>query len=101
MRCAYVAKGLAAQKAEREAMELQEKLNQMNENKFMEKARLSNEENAMKAKEEEHRRQIELGNYLREQINERHWKKQKLYEEFLKEKKYIDEIIRRIQEEQL
>jgi hypothetical protein len=99
LRAGYVAKGLALQKSEIEARKLQEKIIAQKEKEMLEKARLTNEEMQRKQQEDEWNRKCALKGVLKDQINASYRKKQKLYEEFLKEKEFLDEIVKRIQEE--
>lgn len=101
IRSAYVSKALRAQLAEREKSRLQEQLRQQNE---------IDEFNQNLAADEEHKRQqqaaakvgqLKLREELQEQIVAK-WRQRKLlYEEFLNEKLIIDEIMRKIQIEQI
>lgn len=101
LRTAYVSKALAAQKREREALQLAEKIQEKEENKILEQSRLQHLE-AMKKREEISReRKKQLHEDLTKQIISAHQQHQKLYEEFLKEKYYWDEIAQRVKEELL
>ncbi|XP_063697301.1 meiosis-specific nuclear structural protein 1-like [Culicoides brevitarsis] len=101
LKAAYVAKGLAAQLREREALALQEKLNLQNEMREMEKARISNEQFWQQERERDAEKKRELQKALHEQIINSRLKHQVIFEEFLKEKRYLDEIVKRIQDEQM
>lgn len=101
LKAAYVAKGLAAQLREREACALQEKLNLQNEMIELEKARVSNENQWRQERERDRDKKKELQAALQEQIMNSRLKHQVIFEEFLKEKRYLDEIVKRIQDEQL
>lgn len=101
LRSCYVAKGLAAQKAEREVLILQEKLLTKKENESMEQARLKEVEKMQEERDQAKERQKQLRNDLRDQIISSHHQNAKLYEEFLREKYYLDEIVRIVHEEHL
>lgn len=101
LKAAYVAKGLAAQLREREALVLQEKLNLQNEMIELEKARVTNENVWREEREKDAQKKRELQVALQEQIMNSRLKHQVIFEEFLKEKRYLDEIVKRIQDEQL
>lgn len=101
LRTAYVTKGLIAQKQKREAMMLADELQKKQEFKDMEAARLLHLEQLKKNHEIEQRRKKQLHQDLTEQIVTAHMQHQKLYEEFLREKYYLDEIAQRVQDELL
>lgn len=101
LKAAYVAKGLAAQLREREAIALQEKLNLQNEMIELEKARVTNESYWRREREKDADKKRQLKEALQEQIMNSRLKHQVIFEEFLKEKRYLDEIVKRIQDEQL
>ena len=101
LRSCYVAKGLAAQKAEKEVLLLQERLFAKKENESMELARLKELEKIQEERDQAKERQKQLRNDLRDQIVSSHMQNQKLYEEFLREKYYLDEIVKRVHEEHL
>lgn len=100
LRSAYVAKGIAAQKAEQEAVRLEEKIAAQREQEELELLRLDNLEYIRQCEEEEWNRKQELRQVLQTQMLTLQRQKQIMYEEFLKEKMYLDEICKRIQEEQ-
>ena len=99
LRTAYVSKALTAQKKEREAFELIERLQRKQECKELEEARLEHLEEVRRKNENEKERQKKLHNDLTQQIVSAHQQHQKLYEEFLREKYYLDEIAQKIKEE--
>lgn len=99
LRTAYVSKALANQKKEREALNLAERIQQKQENDVLEKARLSHIEQLKKDYEADRERKKKLHEDLTNQIISAHQKHQRLYEEFLREKYYLDEIAQRIKEE--
>lgn len=101
LRQAYVSKALAAQKKEREAVILAEKIQDKHEGEVLEKARLNHLEDMKKEQEIERERKKKLHEDLTEQIVTAHKQHQKLYEEFLREKYYLDEIAQRVKEELL
>lgn len=99
LRTAYVSKALAVQKKEREALMLVEKIQEKEECEMLEKARLAHLEQIKKDQEVDRARKRKLHEDLTEQIISAHQQHQKLYEEFLREKYYLDEIAQRIKEE--
>ena len=99
LRTAYVSKALAAQKREREAMALAEKIQDKEENEILEKARLSHIEQMRKEHEIDREKKKQLHKDLTKQIISAHQQHQRLYEEFLREKYYLDEIAQRVKEE--
>ncbi|CRK94975.1 CLUMA_CG008463, isoform A [Clunio marinus] len=101
LRTAYVSKTLAAQKKELEALALAEKLQQKEERKMLEKARLDHLEEQKKKQEIDRERKKKLHDDLTKQIMSAHQQHQKLYEEFLREKYYLDEIAARVKQELL
>ncbi|XP_058829103.1 meiosis-specific nuclear structural protein 1-like [Topomyia yanbarensis] len=100
LRAAYVAKGLAAQKAELEAKKLEEMIDVKREQEELERLRLKNVDYIRQCQEEEFQRKQELRQVLQNQMETMHRQKLIKYEEFLQEKMYLDEICKRIQEEQ-
>lgn len=101
LRTAYVSKALAAQKAEKEALELQEKLQTKKECEEMEKERLRDLETIEKEKKLNREQKQQLRKALEDQIVSSHQANQVLYEEFLRDKFYLDNIARKVQEELL
>lgn len=101
LRTAYVSKALAAQKKEREAFELIERLQKKQECKELEEARLAHLEEVRQKCEDEKERKKQLHDDLTQQIVSAHQQHQKLYEEFLREKYYLDEIAQKVKEELL
>lgn len=101
LRTAYVSKALAVQKQEREALQLVEKIREKEENELLEKSRLSHLEEIRKMHELDRERKKQLHEDLTNQIISAHQQHQKLYEEFLREKYYLDEIAQRLKEELL
>ncbi|XP_058467644.1 meiosis-specific nuclear structural protein 1-like [Malaya genurostris] len=100
LRAAYVAKGIAAQKAELEAKRLEEQLVARKEQEELERLRLENVDYVRQCQEDEWKRKQELRQVLLNQMHALHRQKQIMYEEFLQDKIYFDEICKRIQEEQ-
>lgn len=101
IRSAYVSKALQAQLAEKEKARLEEQLREQNENEQTNQKRLADQECERKQKELAKVEQMKLRGELQEQIVEKCRKRKLLYEEFLKEKLIIDEIMRKIQMEQI
>lgn len=101
LRNAYITKGLHAQLAEKEALLIQEKLQVQLEHKQLLEARKTDEEFERIKLEEDKKKKLQLRNELQDQIITAHQRKQFLYEEFLKEKKYLDEIVKRIFDEHM
>lgn len=101
LRNAYLAKGLQAQKAEKEALRLQERVAAEKEKKALEESRYKEAEILKIEKAEDDKRKKELRDALQDQIIISHQKERFLYEEFLKDKRILDEIVRRIYEEHM
>ncbi|CAO1425540.1 unnamed protein product [Diamesa tonsa] len=99
LRIAYVSKALAAQKDEKKLLLLEEKIKEKREHEVQEQSRLSHLEQIKQEKENDKLRKKNLREVLRDQIISSHQQNQLLYEEFLREKFYLDEIVKRIQEE--
>ncbi|XP_055639537.1 meiosis-specific nuclear structural protein 1 [Toxorhynchites rutilus septentrionalis] len=100
LRAAYVAKGIAAQKAEQEVRRMEEKITAQKEQEELEQIRLQNLEYIRQCQEDELKQKQNLRDVLHVQMQALHRQKQILYEEFLMEKMYLDEVCRKIQEEQ-
>ncbi len=99
LRAAYVQKERTAQMAEKEALKF---------DSYLEDAEIARRMRSETDKAEEERRQREITKQqemvrykqdLQRQLEERELGKQKAYEEFLREKLVIDEIVRKIYEE--
>ncbi|KAI5088697.1 meiosis-specific nuclear structural protein 1 isoform X1 [Silurus meridionalis] len=99
LKSAYMNRERAAQIAEKKAMRyeaLKEKAD------IMHQIKSEQEQAAIKQEEQELRRYEELVRYqqeLEKQLEEKERKRQESYEEFLKEKLMVDEIVRKIYEE--
>lgn len=101
IRAAYVTKTLKAQLAEREKQRLQEKIRIENDIQLM-KQKLYDDLQRERQRKEEIRLQQEVHRKeLLQQIDDKQFKRNMLYEEFLKEKIIIDEIMAQIQKEQM
>lgn len=99
LRTAYVSKALAAQKQEKKALELAESIERRKELEQLEQSRL---EHIQQLKADELARRERMRKHhedLKEQIVSAHKEHQKLFEEFLREKFYLDEISKRVKEE--
>lgn len=99
LRTAYVSKALASQKKEHEALALAEKIQQKQENYELEMERLEHLEKIKKDQEADRERKKKLHEDLKNQIIAAHQQQQRLYEEFLREKYYLDEIAKRLKDE--
>lgn len=99
LRTAYVTKALAAQKKEIEVLRHAERLQEKQENDILEQARLAHLEQLRRDQENEREKKRKLGEDLKNQIISSHQQHQLLYEQFLREKAYLDEIARRVQDE--
>lgn len=101
IRSAYVTKALKVQLAEREKKRLLEKIQIENDVQLMKQKlnddlqRERQQRDKLRLKQENHRKE------LLEQIIDKQFKRKMLYEEFLREKIIIDEIMARIQREQM
>lgn len=101
IRSAYVTKVLRAQLAEKEKARLEEQLRQQNEIEQLNRNLMAENKRQRQQKEASKVEQLKLRGELQEQIVEKRQKRKLLYEEFLKEKLLIDEIMRKIQMEQI
>lgn len=99
LRTAYVSKALAAQLREKEALELAESIERKKEIEQLEISRLEHIKQLQQAEVRRKERMRQHHEDLTEQIVTAHKQHQKLYEEFLKEKYYLDEIAKRVKEE--
>lgn len=101
IRSAYVTKSLKLQLVEREKKRLQEKILQENEVQRMKK-KLNDDLQRDRQLKIERQKQREIHRKeLLQQIADKQFKRKILYEEFLKEKIIIDEIMDKIQKEQI
>lgn len=101
LRTAYVSKALAAQKKEREALALAERILDKEESERLENDRLLHLEELKQDQEADRERKKRLHEDLTKQIVAAHQQHQRLYEDFLREKYYLDEIAARVKEEML
>lgn len=101
LRTAYVSKALAAQIKDREALQLAEEIQRKQDCKAIEEARLTHLEEMRHKDEIERERKKQLHEDLTQQIVTAHKQHQKLYEDFLQEKYYLDEIAQKVKEELL
>lgn len=101
LRAAYVGKALAVQLSEREVARLKEKKAMQDEQRLVEEKRAQEEQEELQKKTEENKRKQALKGVLQNQMIDKHVMKQRLYEEFLKEKKLIDDVIKAVLEEQM
>lgn len=101
IRSAYVTKTLKLQLAEREKKQLQEKLQIENDIQLMKHQLAADLERERQRKAEMHIKQEIHRKELLQQIADKQFKRKILYEEFLKEKIIIDEIMAQIQREQI
>lgn len=100
LKAAYVGKAIKAQLAEKELKQMKERLEAENEMELIRQRNRIEEEKEFKRKEEHKDKQRELLTALQEQIIDKRVLRQRLYKEYLREKNIIDEIVRRIQDEQ-
>lgn len=101
LRSAYITKELTAQIAEREAARLQKKLKDRRANEVLLQARYKEEELLKKQQEQDIIQKEMYKQELQDQMILREKGKRYLYEEFLREKKMIDDIVQRIHEEDM
>lgn len=101
IRSAYVTKTLKLQLAEREKKQLQEKLQIENDIQLMKQKLAADLERERQRKAELQQKQEIHRKELLQQIADKQFKRKILYEEFLKEKIVIDEIMAQIQREQI
>lgn len=100
IRAIYVKKTLQCQLVEREKMQLEEKIQLENEIKRMKQQEHEEFIRSKQQKQEMRLRQAQYCKELQEQITEKQMKQKILYEEFLKEKLIIDEIMEQLHREQ-
>lgn len=101
IRAIYVSKGIGVQLAEHEKKRLQEKLEMEDEMQRLRQLEIVHQQQERKKKLEIRKRQAKQRNDLQEQMADKLAKRKLLYEEFLREKIIIDEILAQIQQEQI
>lgn len=101
IRAAYVTKSLKLQLAEREKQRLLEKIHIENDVQRFKQKLQEDAERDRQRKEELRLKQQQHRQELLEQIADKQFKRKILYEEFLKEKIIIDEIMAQIEREQI
>lgn len=101
IRAAYVNKSLKLQLAEREKKKCEEKIQIANENQAMKQKLNDDLQRERKQKEDNRLQQENHRRELLQQIADKQFKRKILYEEFLKEKIIIDEIMAKIEREQI
>lgn len=101
LRAAYVGKAIKVQLAEREVEKLQQKLESQKEQELLAENILKDQQEYLVKKETETRAKLTLRQDLQKQIIDKRMENQRLYEEFLKEKKVIDDVVKAILEEQM
>lgn len=99
LRAAYVTKELSAQIAEKEYLKLKQKMAENEANEIMKHALLSEGEIDRQKAEEEIKRKAIYKKELQDQIIIKYQESQSKYEDFLREKKMLDDIIQRIHDE--
>lgn len=101
LRAAYVGKAIKAQLAEKELSRMKERLELEKEMEVIHQKNMVEQEKELRKREELKIKQQKLRVALQEQIIDKRVLRQRLYKEYLKEKAIIDEIVRRIHEEQM
>lgn len=101
LRCAYVSKSLALQKQEQAERRMKNREEQKKEYELLEQVRLKDEEIERTKLEVEKQKQEALRKELQDQITQVNFERNKKFQEFLIEKQRIDEIIRKIHEEEI
>lgn len=101
IRAIYVNKTVQCQLAEREKKRLEEKIQMENEIKRMKQQEHEQLIQNQQQKEKMRLRQAQHCKELQEQIAEKQMKQKILYEDFLKEKLIIDEIMEQLHREQI
>lgn len=99
LRMAYVLKGLEMQKKEKLAFQTAENIQKQEELRQFEEDQRKHLEAIKKAQEINKEKKRQLREDLKSQIISAHQQHQILYEQFLKEKAYLDEIVVRVQQE--
>lgn len=101
LRAAYVGKAIKAQLAEREVEKLKDKLELQKEQDLLNENRAKDRQQYLLKKEADVKAKLALRQDLQNQIINRRLENQRLYEEFLREKKVIDDVVKAILEEQM
>lgn len=101
IRAIYVNKSIQAQLAEHEKQRIQEKLQLEKEIQLMKKQENDERIKDQQKKHESRIKQMKHCQGLQQQIVDKQMKRRILYEEFLKEKLIIDEILAQLQREQM
>ncbi|ERL94882.1 hypothetical protein D910_12155 [Dendroctonus ponderosae] len=99
LKAAYVNKELAAQIAEKEAERQNEKIQERRTHELLQEAQIREKEFKKMLTEEDMVKKAQYKKELQDQIILGEESKRYLYEEFLREKKMIDDIIQRIHDE--
>uniref|UniRef100_A0A182JP94 Meiosis-specific nuclear structural protein 1 n=1 Tax=Anopheles christyi TaxID=43041 RepID=A0A182JP94_9DIPT len=101
LRAAYVAKGIAAQLAETELRKKAERLQVLKEMEEFDRLKEENMAYMKQKQDTEENEKRMLRSALQQQMHNDRQEKEYLYEEFLKEKTYLDAVVKKIQEEHL
>lgn len=101
IRAIYVSKGIGVQLAEQEKERLQQRLDMETERQQLRQAEVAHQQQERKLAFETRKRQAKQRIDLQEQMADKQAKRRLLYEEFLREKIIIDEIMAQIQQEQI
>ncbi|CAG9863776.1 unnamed protein product [Phyllotreta striolata] len=99
LKAAYINKVLAAQIAQKEAVKLNSKIQAAHSNEVMTKAWITEQEHNHHLKQEEILRKAQYKKDLQDQLIMKEKSKRYLYEEYLREKKLLDDVIKRIHDE--
>ncbi|XP_069102255.1 meiosis-specific nuclear structural protein 1-like [Argopecten irradians] len=99
LKSAYMNKERSAQIAEKEALKYDKAKRDAEISRNMKEEHERAQEADLQKQKEQYREQIRYQQELERQLEEQEHKKQQAYEEFLKEKLMIDEIVRKIYEE--
>uniref|UniRef100_A0A1B6CBQ1 Meiosis-specific nuclear structural protein 1 n=1 Tax=Clastoptera arizonana TaxID=38151 RepID=A0A1B6CBQ1_9HEMI len=99
LKAAYVTKELTAQLAEKELIKMEEKLQEQKVYEMLEEERQRAEEKRRQNLTSSKSKKLEYRHQLQEQIIDAYKKQQEAYQEFLKEKALLDDVVRLIHEE--
>lgn len=101
LRAAYVGKGIRAQLAEREVMRVQHTLNVQREQEIRLEQQLADAEYQRACKHKCMVNKMQFRQSLQDQMTAKQQRQQLLYQEFLSEKKELDQIVQRVYMEQM
>lgn len=101
LRAAYVGKGIRAQLAEREVIRVQQTLEAQREQERRLEQQRADDEYQRASKNKRSMNKMQFRQSLQDQIVAKQQRQQLLYQEFLAEKKQLDEVVQRVYLEQM